>query len=165
MSYWVRAFCTTETVPTIHGFLTWLRDKARYNASVPHERPAALKTLKWKSFELVYDPDRNSILVECNRNTGDRSLCAREVQEQLDALEGVEDSEAKARVAECLTRTRFIICCRVDRDPNHEEAFNVRGALDYFVDQCGALLEVEDEGFYSCSDMPLLGSCVEDEDA
>jgi hypothetical protein len=30
------------------------------------------------------------------------------------------------------------------------------------VDHCGAILDVEDEGFYSCSDMPLLGNCADD---
>jgi hypothetical protein len=78
------------------------------------------------------------------------------------ALEGLPDSEAKRRVADCLARTRFIICCRVDRDPKHREALAVRSVLDYFVDHCGGLLDTEDEGFYACSDLPLLGRCAEE---
>jgi hypothetical protein len=163
MSYNIRAFCTTEPVPTIRTLLTWLRE-AGYSAEVPGKRPAALDAPAWKSFELVYDPNKESLLVECNRNSGKRSLCAREVQEELESLEGVKDSDAKRRVVDHLSRTRFILCCRVDGDPDHEEAGNVLALLDCQVDHCGAILDVEDEGFYSCSDMPLLGRCVEDED-
>jgi hypothetical protein len=162
MSYNVRAFCRSGAVPTIRSLLKWLREEAGWNANVRGESPAALDSPKWKSLELVYDPGKESVLVECNRNTGPRSLCARNVKEELEALEDVEDSEAKRRVADCLSRTQFLIGCRVDGDPDHEESFNVRSVLDYFVDHCGALLEVEDEGFYSCSDLPLLGSCTEE---
>ncbi len=162
MSYCVSAYCTADAVPTIRNLLRWLREEAGYDAEVRGESPAALDSPKWKSFELVYDPDKESILVVCHRNTGPRSLCARDVKGELKSLEGVEDSEAKRRVIDCLNRTRFLICCRVDGDPNHAESLNVRSALDYFVDHCGALLDVEDEGFYSCSDLPLLGRCAED---
>jgi hypothetical protein len=161
MSYYVRAFCTADAIPTIRTLLRWLREEVGYHAEVRGETPAALDSPKWKSFELVYDPHKESVLVECSRNTGARSRCAREVQEELESLESVEDSEAKSRVADCLSRTRFLIACRVDGDPDHEESFNVRSVLDYFVDHCGALLDVEDEGFYSCSDLPLLDRCAE----
>jgi hypothetical protein len=164
MSYWVRAFCTSETVPTIRDLLTWLRDEAGCEADAPGARPAALDSPAWRSFELVYDPAKESVLVECRRRTGPRSACAREVKEELEALEGVEDSDARTRVADCLGRTRFVVCCRVDRDPGHAEAFNVRAVLDYFVDHCGAVLEVEDQGFYACSDLPLLGRCAGEDD-
>jgi hypothetical protein len=159
MSYYIRAFCTADAVPTIRSLLRWLREEAGYDAQVRDEPPKELDSSKWKPFELVYDPHKESVLVECNRNTGARSRCAREVQEELESLQGIQDSEAKSRVADCLSRTRFLICCRVDGDPNHTESFNVRSVLDYFVDHCGALLDVEDEGFYSCSDLPLLGRC------
>jgi hypothetical protein len=165
MSYRVRAFCTTEAVPTIRSLLTWLRDEAGFTAAdVPGERPKALDSAAWKSFELVYDPDKESLLVECDRDAGPRSLCAREVRGELESLEGVKDSEARRRVADCLGRTRFVVCCRVDGDDDHGEAFTVRSILDYFVDHCGAILDVEYEGFYSCSDLPLLGLCAGDED-
>jgi hypothetical protein len=161
MSYLVRAYCTAEAVPTIRSFLTWLRDEAGFDAEVPGERPKALDSTTWKSFELVYDPGKESLLVECNRNTGPRSLCGREVQGELESLEGVRDSKARRRVADYLGRTRFVVCCRVDGDDDHEEARTVRSILDYFVDHCGAILDVEDEGFYSRSNKPLLGLCAE----
>jgi hypothetical protein len=165
MAYWVRACCTSETVPTIRSLLTWLRDEGGFPAAgVPGERPKALDSVTWKSFELFYDPAKESLLVECNRNTGPRSLCAGEVKGELESLEDVEDSKARDRVAVCLSRTRFILCCTVCGDEDHEEAFTVRSILDYFVDHCGVILGVEDKGFYSCSDMPLLGLCADDEE-
>jgi hypothetical protein len=101
--------------------------------------------------------------VECNRNTGPRSLCAGEVRGELESLEDLEDSAARRRVADCLRRTRFIVCCTVLEDVHHKEAFRVRSILDYFVEHCGAILDVEDEGFYARSDTPLLGLCARDE--
>jgi hypothetical protein len=144
--------------------LTWLREEAGFTAAdTPGERPKSLDSAAWKSFELVYDPARESLLVECNRNTGPRSLCAREVRAELGSLEGVKGSAARRRVADCLSRTRFVVCCTVSGDCDHGEAFAVRSVLDYFVDHCGAILDVEDEGFYSCSDMPLLGPCADED--
>jgi hypothetical protein len=140
-----------------------LREEGGFTAAdVPGERPKALDSPKWKSFELVYDPAQESLLVECNRNTGPRSLCAREMRGELESLEDVDDSKAKRQVVRCLSRARFVICCTVMGDPDHKQAPRVRSILDYFVDNCGAILDTEDEGFYSCSDTPLLGGCVGD---
>ena len=162
MAYWVRAICTTETVPTIRSLLAWLREEAGFtSADVPGESPESLDSAEWESFELVYDPAKEPLLVECVRNTGPRSLCARETQGELESLEALPDSDAKRRVAERLAGARFIICCTVTKDHDHREAFRVRSVLDYFVDHCGAVLDTEDEGFYSCSDLPLLGRCTE----
>jgi hypothetical protein len=161
MAYWVRALCTTDSVPSIQTFLIWLRTEAGLaGADAPGEGPKALTSARWKSFELAYDPAKESLLVECDRNTGPRSLCARELRGALESLEGVKDSKAKRRVAEHLGRTRFVVCCTVSGDYDHREAFAVRSLLDFFVDHCGAILETEDEGFHSCSDTPLLGGCA-----
>jgi hypothetical protein len=162
MSYYARVFCTTDTVPTIRAVLAWLREEAGYEAEVPDESPAALDSPKWKSFELVYDPAKESLLVECQRNTGKRSLCHQTAGAELDSLENdVPDSDARQQVADCLQRTRFMVYCEVSADHNHEEVANFGALLDYFVDHCGGLIDIEDEGFYAHSDTPLLGSCVE----
>jgi hypothetical protein len=164
MAYWVRAYCTAETVPTIRDLLNWLWEKDEFAAAhAPGESTRALDSAKWKSFELVYHPDRESLLIECNRNTGPRSLCAGEVRGELESLEDVDDSAAKQQVEDCLRRTRFVVCCTVIGDHGHKEARTVRSVLDYFVDHCGAILDVEDEGFYARSDKPLLGFCADDD--
>jgi hypothetical protein len=159
MSYYARVFCTTDAVPTIRAALAWLQEVG-YEAEVPGESPAALDSPKWKSFELVYNPAKESLLVECERNTGKRSLCHHTVEEQLNALGALPDSDAKRRVADCLRRTRFLVSCQVSADDDHEEVANFGALLDYFADHCGGLIDVEDEGFYAHSDTPLLGRCV-----
>jgi hypothetical protein len=160
MSYYARVFCTTDAVPTIRAVLGWLQEEVGYEADVRGESPAALDSPKWKSFELVYIPAKESLLVECQRNTGKRSLCHRSAEEELNALEDLPDSDAKRRVADCLGRTRFIVSCEVSADHGHEEVANFGALLDYFADHCRGLIDVEDEGFYSHSDTPLLGRCV-----
>jgi hypothetical protein len=162
MAYWVYAYCTTDAVPTIRSLVSWLRAKGGFpKAEARFEGPAELDAPGWEEFELVYNPKKPSVQVECNRDTGPDSLCAGQVQGELDSLEDLEDSEAKCRVADCLSRTRFIICCTVVGDHGHREAHRVRAVLDYFVEHSGAILDTEDEGFYSCSDSPLLGLCAE----
>jgi hypothetical protein len=164
MAFWVSAYCTADTVPTIRSLVTWLRKEGGYKkAEARFEGPDEPDSPDWESFELVYNPRKKSIQVECNRNTGEDSLCAGQAQGELDSLEDLEPSEAKERVADCLRKTRFIICCTVMMgDHGHKESFNVRKILDYFVDHCGAILDVEDEGFYARSDQPLLGICADE---
>jgi hypothetical protein len=158
VAYIVRAICTADVVPTIGSILKWLKEEGGFpEADAPGEGPKALGSLKWKSFELVYDANKESLLVECNRNTGPRSLCAREVQGELESLDGVKQSRAKQRVKAHLEKARFVVCCTVSGDDDHGEAPTVRSVLDFFVDHCGAILDTEDEGFYSRSDAPLLG--------
>jgi hypothetical protein len=159
MSYYARVFCTTDAVPSIRAILAWLQEVG-YEAEVPGESPAALGSPKWRSFELIYNPAKESLLVECERNTGKRSLCHQTAEEELNALEDLPDSDARRRVADCLRRTRFLVSCQVLADDDHEEVANFGALLDYFADHCGGLIDVEDEGFYSHSDTPLLGCCV-----
>jgi hypothetical protein len=161
MSYYARVCCTGDAVPTFRTILAWLREEVGYEAEIPGESPAALDSPKWKSFELVYNPARESLLVECQRNTGKLSICGKTAQEELNALEDLPDSDARRQVADCLGRTRFLVCCEVLADPDHEEVDNFGALLDYFADHCGGLIDVEDEGFYSHSDTPLLGRCVQ----
>lgn len=99
-------------------------------------------------------------MIECQRNTGKRSLCHQTAQEELNALEALPDSDAKKQVADCLTRTRFIVSCEIAGDPDHDEVAHFGAVLDYFAEHCGGLIDVEDEGFYSHTDTPLLGGCV-----
>ena len=161
MSYYARVCCTGDAVPTFRTILAWLREEVGYEAEIPGESPAALDSPKWKSCELVYNPARESLLVECQRNTGKLSICGKTAQEELNALEDLLDSDARRQVADCLGRTRFLVCCEVLADPDHEEVDNFGALLDYFADHCGGLIDVEDEGFYSHSDTPLLGRCVQ----
>ncbi len=158
MAYWVRAICTTEAAPSIRTLLTWLRETDEFpNAAVPNEKAKALDSAKWKSFELVYDPDAPSIQVECNRNTGARSLFVGEVKGELETLAERRDSAAKRRVVKCFQEAKFIVCCTVSNDLDHKESFGVRMVLDFFVEHCGAILHVEDEGYYSRSNKLILG--------
>src|SRR5262249_1610255 len=130
MSYYARVFCTADAVPTIRTLLTWLREGAGYPAEAPGQRPRALDSPPGKPFDLGYHPDKEPILVECQRNTGKRSLCGRIVQEELGTLEDLPASDAKDRVAGCLTRTTFIVCCDVYGDYDHEEVVHFGAFLD-----------------------------------
>jgi hypothetical protein len=153
--YYARVFCTAEAVPTIRTVLEFLRQNG-VPADAPGESARALASPKWKSFELLYDPAKESILVECHRGTSPGSRCRQTVREELNGLEDLADTPAKRRVAECLNGARFIVSCEVLGDHHHQELARFGPFLDYFVDHCGGLIDVEDEGFYARTGRRLL---------
>ncbi|MGE3808384.1 MAG: hypothetical protein AB7K24_27290 [Gemmataceae bacterium] len=152
----MQAFCAAEAAPAIAELLAWFRDHLRLPAKAVGVSATGLKRADWNSFELVYQKGKPSILVECWRNAGKNSPCQQTIDEELEALQELPSARARKKLREAFKRTRFIVCCRVDGDDGHAEAFVIRTLLDYFVDHGGAVIEVEDEGFYSCSDLPLL---------
>jgi hypothetical protein len=164
VAFYARVFCTAEAPPTIRTILDGVR-VVGFPAEAPDETAKALDSPRWKEFEMVYRPDRASILVECQRETGKRSLCRETVREELNGIEDLNESEAKRRVADILRRTRFLVCCEVLGDNTVEALAELGPLLDYFVDHCGGLIDVEDRGFYARTGQPLLGRCVEDEGA
>src|SRR5262245_1632446 len=111
MPYEIHAYCTSETVPTIRQFLERLRyyedGSPRMEAAAPGTSARALDSLKWREFELVYGPDKESLVLGCYRNTGPRSLCAKMARGRLETVSGYKDSAGKRRVCDCLAGTRF----------------------------------------------------------
>jgi hypothetical protein len=159
MSFYARVFCTAEAVPTIRTILAGVR-AAGHPADAPGETEKALDSPRWKQFEFAYRPERETILVECQRGTSPRSLCQETVREELDAIDGLEESEATRQVAAHLRRTRFLVCCEVSGDNTVRVVTELGPLLDYLVDHHGGLIDVEDRGFYARTGRPLLGLCV-----
>jgi hypothetical protein len=134
-----------------------------FPADAANETTKALDNPRWKEFELVWRPDRESLLVECQRRTGKRSLCDATVREEFNGIEDLEDSERKRKVADYLGRTRFLVCYQVLGDNTLEALAELGPLLDYFVDHHGGIIDVEDRGFYTRTGQPLLGRCVWEE--
>lgn len=154
MPYHVRAFCTSDAVPTIRATIDGLRAEG-VEARADVDDPAELDSPDWTGFELTYKPGKRPIPVDCDRNTGDDSLAAQEVLEFLAELEDFEDSPARRKVSEHLKSTRFIVCCQLlsDIDDDGYDA-NVL-FLRYFVAHCGGLIYADLEGFYEGDDLLL----------
>lgn len=169
MPYEIHAYCTGETAPTIRELLTWLRDEEHgwgLEADAPETGARGLDSPRWTEFFLTYGrkgSERESLTLGCYRSTGPRSSCAKMASGRLDTVAGYKDSPGKLRVVDCLSRTRFVIWCRVDNDPDRERASPVLDLLASLLDRHGAVLDLEDEGFLADSDTPLCGWCTHDE--
>jgi hypothetical protein len=155
MSYYVRVFCSRKTVPPLRALLKWMTNELHQEASVTGVSRAKLDSTSWRGCGLIYDPGKEELRVECQRDTGPKSLCRQTVREQLNALEAVPDSKDKKRVVDRLKRTRFIVECEVYADYDHEEADTVREILDFFLTRNGGLIDEEDVGFFLVSDWHL----------
>jgi hypothetical protein len=169
MPYEIHAYCTSETPPTIRELLTWLCDEENgwgVEADASGEGAKALDSSSWREFELIYGrkgSEKQSLLLGCYRNTGPRSLCAKMARGRLETVSAYKDSPGKQRVMNCVARTRFLIWCRVDNDPDRDRASPVLDLLASILDHHDAVLDLEDEGFLADSDTPLCGWCVHDE--
>ncbi|MBN1919560.1 MAG: hypothetical protein JW889_16810 [Verrucomicrobia bacterium] len=154
MGYYTRCFCTSTEVPTINTALGALRDRG-FNLTAKVDDEAALSSPDWNDFELIYAPERKPILVECNRDDGQESLCRRECAEFIDEFLGPEGSPARDRVAAHLRATRFTIACQLLMDIDDAGCVASGEFLHYFVEQCGGMVQADGEGFYEGSELIL----------
>jgi hypothetical protein len=153
MPYYVRAFCTATQPPTINTVMQSLRQRGSdFTAQV--DDASELNSPVWGQFELIYKPGNGPIVVECNRDQGDKSLAKAECQEFVDEVMDLEDAPApaKGQVVGHLRKTRFIISCQLLSDCD-EDGYEANGQfLDYFVEHCGAMIQADGEGFYERMD-------------
>ena len=147
MPYYVRCFCTSTEVPTINTVLAALRDRG-FDLTAQVEDQTALDSPHWNEFELTYKPGRKPILVECNRDDGEDSLCREECDEFIDDFLGPAGLPARDRVAAHLRATRFTIACHLLMDID-DAGYAANGEfLHYFVMHCGGMVQADGEGFY-----------------
>src|SRR3972149_4764316 len=89
MGYYVRAFCTSTTVPSMSEVLGWVQGH-NSNISVDQSLTSIeLNDSQWKQIALSYKQGKLPILVECNRDEGKEDcLMKQEVSEFLERLGG-----------------------------------------------------------------------------
>jgi hypothetical protein len=149
MPYRVRAFCTGSDVPTLAQVFEYAKVQG-VNLS-PDETHGATEvgSPNWSEVEILYNPDKRPLVVECNRDDGDNECLARvEPQEYLEEIGSPGLSRAKRRVIKHLKATKFIIASQLLGDIE-DDGYNANGVfLDYFVGHCGGMIHADGEGFY-----------------
>lgn len=155
MPYYVRAFCTAAQPPTINTVMQSLRQRGSdFTAQV--DVASKLDSSDWKQFELIYKPGNGPLVVECHRDDEPESLAKAECEEFVEEVADLDDSPAKDKVIEHLRKTRFIVNCQLLSDCD-DDGFEANGQfLDFFVDNCGAMIQADGEGFYERMDMDEL---------
>jgi len=152
MGYYVRAFCRSESFPTlamVQEALSRTLPLARFETDDP------IETNQWRNAELIYDESKGPIVVEVNFDDGPDSLVLTEREEFIEELSELDESDAKARVIEHLRSVKYIVCCQLLSDIN-EGGLEANGQLlDYFVENHGGLIQADGEGFYEGTDLAV----------
>lgn len=149
MTYYLRAFCTSDAVPPLATLLAWAAERG-----VPLWLDAGaverdLLAADWTEADLRYAPDRRPLRLTVDRDDGDaESLVRMEVAAFLEEVAATPESDARLVVTAHLRQTRCIVACRLPSDSD-ETAYRAAVALlDYFAERCGGLIEADGEGFY-----------------
>jgi len=153
MGYYVRAFCTSETIPTIANVLGWLEKRGRRLELDKGMSAVDEDSIEWEQLALVYRRGKLPILAECNRDDGSpESLMQQEIGEFLDSIGRPGPSLAKQRVISHLKKTRYIIACQLPTSDIDDDGYDSNADfLNYFVENCGGMIQADGEGFYEGS--------------
>jgi hypothetical protein len=140
-------FCTADEVPSINAVLGDLASQGFRLKADAGDQPD-LDSVDWLQFGFRYADGKEPIEVECNRNTGEKSLCHEECAEFIEALENSETSTALEGVTDQLQKTAFVVACQLPSDID-DAGYEALGALlAHFVRHCGGMIQADGEGFY-----------------
>src|SRR5438132_13997977 len=107
MGYYVRAFCKAQQPPPLATALAALESDGIKLSAVAAETPTALADPNWTEASLLYKPDKQPLVVECNRHDGtEECLAAREIEEFLERIGPPGRSREKQQVVDHLRATR-----------------------------------------------------------
>jgi hypothetical protein len=154
MPYYVRAFCTSESVPPAAEVIEELRSNGIL-VYAEAEDTFVLSTPHWTEFELHYKEGKEPIVVDCARNTGPESIAADEVAIFIEEVGCTEDCPMKDVILRHLRATRFVIACQLIMDID-DDGYEANGEfLSEFVRRCGGLIQADGEGFWDGDEIVL----------
>ena len=146
MASYVRAFCTAETVPSVHTVLASLSHEG-VTVAASIDDPALLKTPDWEHCLLIYREESMPIAVACYRNNGDECLAEEEIERFRKEVGFPFLSRTRRRVVAHLKATRFIICSLLLSDIDEAGQQVNSEFFSYFIEHCGGMLHTDAGGF------------------
>ena len=145
MAYYLRAFCTSESRPSIDQLDEVLRrDNSKARLETNDNRMAA----NWNEAEFYYKEEKQPVIIEVNENENAKSLAAEEIQEFVEIIGNPGLSFAKRRVLNHLSKTRFIISCQLLSDIDDDGYHWTGEILNFYVANFGGMIQADREGFY-----------------
>lgn len=155
MGYYVRAFCTSDKVPTIKEIFDWVASKG-YKLGVPDDLvDFDLNSNNWEHVDILYKEGKLPILSEINRdNFTDDCLLREELDEFREFLSDVNGffNLKKKKVEKHINKTKYIVANQLPTSDIDEDGYNVNGIfMEYFVNHCGGMIQADGEGFYENS--------------
>jgi hypothetical protein len=151
MGYYVRAFCTVTKVPPIGSVLQWLDQRSKHLELDQQMVKVDSISPEWDQAAVVYKKGKLPILVECNRDTGtEDSLLKEEISEFLELIGNPGLSLSKRQVISHLNKTRYVVACQLPTSDIDDDGYDANAEfLNYFVENCGGLIQADGEGFYN----------------
>ena len=144
MGYYIRVFCTSPDVPSLHHVLNWMK-KEGYEPSIGPDSAD-----NWEQVDLVYKEGGSPLVVDITRADGsDSSLFNAEIQEFMEWLEEIEDSPDKQKVLHHLQATSYMVGIQLLLSNFDDEGYAaVNTFTEYFVQHHGGMVQADNEGFY-----------------
>ncbi|MEZ4489808.1 MAG: hypothetical protein R3F51_19655 [Cyanobacteriota/Melainabacteria group bacterium] len=156
MGYFVRAFCKNPQPPKIQELLDAISKVVQVELDLELCDSDLVDKENWEQFAYKYDREMNSILIECNEREGEDSLAEEEIDEFLEMVHSLPDSDEKSKVQDHLKSTAFVISCRLPTSDITEAGYNANDALLAFLEEHYAgLIQADGEGFYAGDEIIL----------
>ncbi|WP_163192517.1 hypothetical protein [Clostridium thermarum] len=151
MGDYLRVFCTKEDVPTINEIFKWTKLQG-YNLRVDKSYVEVDPAKPWEEVAVIGEDGNRVFIAEVNRDGNEEeSLMREEVNEFMELIKELEDVPAEnlAKVRKHLNHTKYVVAVQITGDDLGEEGDNaVSIFLQYFVVNCGGMVQEDGEGFY-----------------
>lgn len=150
VGYYIRAFCTEGEPSPLRPVLAYAAERGVPLALDPPAGESSLDDGGWEQVGIVYKDHKLPILLEVNRDGGEEeSLMREEIEEFIELLEDTPNKRNRRRVEKHLRSTRFIIAAQLPTADIDDDGYTALGhVLTYFVDNNGAMIQADGEGFY-----------------
>ncbi|OGH80330.1 MAG: hypothetical protein A3I29_04600 [Candidatus Magasanikbacteria bacterium RIFCSPLOWO2_02_FULL_44_11] len=150
MAYYIRAFCTSNDLPPLNAVVDYIQNQGvtvNIHEDFKDGDPASKN---WEEVGLVYKKDKLPFLVEVNRDDGSNNCLYREeINEFKMLLQEINDSPEKKKILEHLSNSKYIIASQIPTADFDDDGYNANGFfLEYFVKNCGGMIQADGEGFY-----------------
>ena len=150
MGYYVRAFCSSEQIPSIKELLDWSKSQI---ATVSISGDADSRN--WSQIEIYYKKNKSPFLSEIIQEEGDSEcLMETEIEEFQEFLSEIADSSGKSKVLKHLKETKYIVVNQIPTSDFDDDGYEALGVyLQYFIKHCGGMVQADSEGFYEGNEL------------
>lgn len=149
MAYFIRAFCVGETIPSIGEIIRWLESQNVPIRAGGGEGETEQEKKHWDRASLVYGDWREPIVANCLACDGEDGAAKLLIERFINEIGKAGRSAVKKRVINHLNAATFVIALDVPAWDMDDKGWDANGQiLTYLLDNCGALIQADGEGFY-----------------
>lgn len=152
MGYYMRAFCTEPTVPSLADVVDWTKAKGCPVQIDPEAAAEGPEATDWliQQVPILYKQGKNPFLVEISRKGTEGTLFEDEIAEFIEAVGETRWSPAKNKVIKHLRSVQYTFVCQLLTSDLDDDGLDAAGWFTaYFIDtDCGGMIQADGEGFY-----------------